>query len=350
MAKIYQRDGKYGIDYRDHRGRRIRKLVATDKGVAQRLLSDALSAIEKMRAGILLADPREAKRPYQEHVVAYLSDLRRRGRDEMYRYNVQKHLENAAFQQDWATLKDCTPRSVSSYLRKLSEEGRSAKTVNAHRADLSAFFRWCVREGSLDADPCERVAKSAVSRDKKRRALSVGECKALLQAAPEDRRLVYLVLLYTGLRRSEAAALNWGHVHLDLANAYLELPASITKSGKPESVPLVPEAAAGLREHRDGAEDRDTVFGSIPTMDEFREDLAAAGIAEQDERGRTVVLHSLRHSLATMLAQSKVPPAVAQRIMRHSDIRLTLQWYTDEGLLPTAAAMTMLPRLTGTGN
>jgi integrase len=190
------------------------------------------------------------------------------------------------------------------------------------------------------------VAKSAVSRDKKRRALSVPECRALLEAAPEDRRLVYMVLVYTGLRRAEAAALNWGHVHLDVVNPYLELPASITKSGKPETVPLVPEAAAGLREHRGDAEDRDAVFASIPSMDQFRADLAAAGIADEDERGRKVVLHSLRHSLATMLAQSKVPPAIAQKIMRHSDIRLTLQHYTDEGLLQTGAAMANLPRLT----
>lgn len=81
-------------------------------------------------------------------------------------------------------------------------------------------------------------------------------------------------------------------------------------------------------------------------MEAFREDLAAAGIADRDERGRKVVLHSLRHTLATLLASSRVPLAVAQRIMRHRDIKLTLQAYTDEGLLPTAAAMSALPSLT----
>jgi integrase len=81
-------------------------------------------------------------------------------------------------------------------------------------------------------------------------------------------------------------------------------------------------------------------------MVEFRSDLAAAGIAEEDERGRKVVLHSLRHSLATLLAASNVPPAIAMKIMRHRDIRLTLQAYTDDGLLPVAAAMATLPSVT----
>jgi hypothetical protein len=39
--------------------------------------------------------------------------------------------------------------------------------------------------------------------------------------------------------------------------------------------------------------------------------------------------------------------AVAQRIMRHRDIRLTAQVYTDEALLPLAAAMATLPALSG---
>jgi hypothetical protein len=81
-------------------------------------------------------------------------------------------------------------------------------------------------------------------------------------------------------------------------------------------------------------------------MEEFRTDLAAAGIEDVDGRGRKVVLHSLRHSLATMLAQTNVPPALAMKILRHRDIRLTLQVYADADQLPAAAAMAVLPSLT----
>lgn len=108
----------------------------------------------------------------------------------------------------------------------------------------------------------------------------------------------------------------------------------------------MPAVADALRQHRGAARDKDPIFERIPSMDEFRADLKAAQIDEEDNRGRKVVLHSLRHSLATMLAQSQVPPAVAQRILRHRDIRLTLEVYTDEGLLPLAAAMNTLPNLT----
>jgi hypothetical protein len=41
-----------------------------------------------------------------------------------------------------------------------------------------------------------------------------------------------------------------------------------------------------------------------------------------------------RTDRGTMLVMSRVPMAVAQRIMRHRDIKLTAEVYTDEGLLP----------------
>ncbi|MFN0132729.1 MAG: tyrosine-type recombinase/integrase [Phycisphaerales bacterium] len=345
MGRVFKRDGRYAIDYVDHRGKRVRRVVSGDKGVAIRVLSDTLENVERRKAGMLRIDPAQATRPFQAHIDDYLSDLQRRRRDLMYRYILRKRLEVAAFAQEWAILRDATTDSIVRYLRDLADEDKSARTVNQHRADLAAFFGWCVRHGRLEANPCEMVAKSAVPHEKKRRALSVAECRRLMAAAPNDRALVYRFLLYTGLRRAEATQLRWNDVHLDVANPHLELPPEITKSGHSESVPLVADVAEVLREHRDGARDRDRVFDSIPSMDLFRADLKAAEIDEEDARGRKVVLHSLRHSLATMLAQSKVPPAIAMKILRHRDIRLTLEVYTDEGLLPTAAAMESLPRM-----
>jgi integrase len=346
MGKLYERDGKWWLDFVDATGKRVRRAGAKDKSVANKMLTDAQSAAEQIKAGVLHADPREARKPLLTHVTQYISDMRRRGRDEMYTYNVRKHIENAAKAQKWGNLTMCTQRSVSGYLRQLHADGLHPKTVNAHRADLSAFFAWCVNQGVLEFNPCLQVPKSTVKGDKTRRALSVEEIKRLLDASPEPRRTVYRFLAFTGLRRSEAAALTWNLMHLEAANAHVELPPSLTKSGRAESVPLVPEVVEALQRHRGEQEDGDPVFDRIPSMELFRADLKAAGIEQVDGRGRKVVLHSLRHSLATMLVMSSVPMAVAQRIMRHRDIKLTAEVYTDEGLLPLSAAMHALPRLT----
>ncbi len=342
---LYKRGNVWWMRYTDHRGKKVRKSASTDERVAFKMLGDSLEAVEKMRGGMMAADPTETKRPITEHVTEYAGNLERLGRDDKYRSNVETRLTMAIEAQRWSRLSDCTPASITAYLTELAAKGRTPKTVNDHRADLSAFFGWCVKQGRTEANPCATIDKTADQRDRTRRALSVPEIKTLLAKTPEPRRLVYLFLVYTGLRRAEAAALRWGHLHLDSLNRYVELPASITKSGKAETVPLVDAVADALTAARADAGDGEPVFRRIPKISRFYSDLKAAGIDRQDERGRKVVLHSLRHSLATMLAASGVPMPVAQRIMRHRDIRLTAEVYTDEGLLPLAAGIKALPAL-----
>jgi len=53
-------------------------------------------------------------------------------------------------------------------------------------------------------------------------------------------------------------------------------------------------------------------------------DLADAGIPYIDESGRYFDFHALRHEAGTLLAAANVHPKVAQSILRHSDINLTM--------------------------
>ena len=75
----------------------------------------------------------------------------------------------------------------------------------------------------------------------------------------------------------------------------------------------------------------------------FDRDLAAAGIAKTDAQGRKVDIHCLRHTFATMLSQAGVAPRMAQELLRHSDIRLTMNTYTHLQLVDTAGAVEALP-------
>lgn len=82
----------------------------------------------------------------------------------------------------------------------------------------------------------------------------------------------------------------------------------------------------------------------------FNRDLIAAGIDKLDEQNRRVHLHALRHTLCSQLSVQGVSPRVAQAVMRHSDLKLTMSVYTDERLLSTAAAVELLPDLTAEQN
>lgn len=74
-------------------------------------------------------------------------------------------------------------------------------------------------------------------------------------------------------------------------------------------------------------------------------DLKLAKIAKRDERNRTVNVHSLRHTFATLMSRGGVAPRVAQAAMRHATLDLTMRVYTDPKLLDIAGALDMLPAL-----
>lgn len=76
-----------------------------------------------------------------------------------------------------------------------------------------------------------------------------------------------------------------------------------------------------------------------------RRNLAFAGIAKRDERGRTACVHSLRHTFATLMSRGGVAPRVAQAAMRHASVEMTLQTYTDPKLLDVGEALRVLPEL-----
>ena len=77
----------------------------------------------------------------------------------------------------------------------------------------------------------------------------------------------------------------------------------------------------------------------------FKADLAAVGIPYTDESGRVADFHSLRHTTGSLLAASGVHPKVAQTLMRHSKIELTLGRYSHVYAGQETEAIKSLPDL-----
>ena len=71
-------------------------------------------------------------------------------------------------------------------------------------------------------------------------------------------------------------------------------------------------------------------------------DLDAAGITYETDAG-ILDFHALRGTFATMLSKSGVSPKAAQELMRHSDIRLIMQTYTNLQVRDVADSLTKLP-------
>ena len=77
----------------------------------------------------------------------------------------------------------------------------------------------------------------------------------------------------------------------------------------------------------------------------LKRDLGAAGIEYRDGHDRVLDFHALRHTFGTNLARAGVAPKVAQELMRHSDVNLTLGIYSHVEMQDLAGAVEKLPAM-----
>ena len=378
-----------------------------DRQAAEKVLADTLADVEKVKAGVMSREEITAAShldtPLGKHTKAYLADLAVktiRGRRVSARHvrHVREHLGRVVRECRFHRLKDINRQVVQRWMDKTARMPRdkgdpesaplSARTVNMHRTAIVAFCNWCVVEGRLPANPLAGLPKvEETEPSRRRRPLTEDEITRLLDAAQErplrdvltirrgrnkgkplakvsdkerrrlrrvgqERALVYKSMMLTGLRRGEAAALTTDALHLDEASPYVHVEGKHAKSGRAATLPLRGDLADDLCKHiaRLAKANGGKVSPDVPLFDirrnflrTFNLDLAAAGIAKRDAQGRTVDVHSLRHTFATLLARNGVSPSIAQKLMRHSDICLTMNLYTHLDLADTAGAVAALP-------
>ena len=221
------------------------------------------------------------------------------------------------------------------------KRGISAQTYNFYLQAIQQFCRWMVQDRRAAESPIEHMKKINVRMDRRhdRRALEPEEVQALLAVAIDaetrfgmggyDRALLYRLAVETGLRASEMRSLRVSSFDFDEKTVTVK--AAYSKNRQDATIPLKNETAELLKNTFANKTPKTAAF-TMPTGNYLakmlKEDLEEAGIEYQDDSGRFVDFHALRHTAGSLLAASGVHPKVAQSIMRHSDINLTMSRYS----------------------
>jgi integrase len=198
---------------------------------------------------------------------------------------------------------------VAARLRAIAESSGPVAADRA-RSTLSAMYGWAIGEGLCEVNPV--VGTNKHSEDKPReRLLSDAELVKIWKAAPDNGygRIVKMLML-TGQRREEIGGLQWSEVEDDL----IALPGERTKNSRGHDLPLSPMALSVL-EDQPHVKGRELVFGegvngysgwsrSKDSLDE------ASGV-------KGWVLHDLRRTAATRMADLGVHPHVIEAILNH---------------------------------
>ena len=230
---------------------------------------------------------------------------------------------------------DATQLNISSYLRFMEEDGRSAATISRTLASLKNFYSYLVSSGFCEKTP---VTEVKVARgEKKLPQILTGREIELLLAQPvcvdakgyRDKAMLE-VMYATGMRVSELIDLNISDVSLEQGVV------KCSTAKKNRVVPLYPAALRALtiyiRDVRDSMlanADETALFvnvnGSRMSRQGFWKLLkhyqASAHI------NKDITPHTLRHSFAVHLLENGVDLGSLQELMGHCDISST-QMYT----------------------
>jgi integrase len=244
------------------------------------------------------------------------------------------------------------------------------KSINHLRGYVSRIYNAARAAGRYDGDnPAKGVAKRRVPRGLPT-YLREDEVLPVLDAIPWRWQPLFATAIYTGMRKGELLGLLKSHVDLEgrkvaVARSYDR---NTTKGGHADVIPLakevVPYLAEAMRRARGTLvfpdESGAMLSRHTPLEDVLRRALARAGVVEHFEhrcrkRGcghqetasdpglrrcprhgdklwpvpivRKIRFHDLRHTTASLLMMRGANPAAVQRILRHTDPKVTTEVY-----------------------
>ena len=183
---------------------------------------------------------------------------------EAHRYYLSKHLLPTL---GGHLLRTIGVEDVAKLLTSRKVNGCSEKTTAGVLATLHSILRFALRNGWIVDDPVVKLETDERPHPLRRRqrVLGRGEIRRLLVACLPRYRPLIATALYTGMRTSELLGVVWGdfdlpggvvYVRAQLSRAHRRAPARRIPPKTPASVreiPLVPQLAAVLREHRRGS-------------------------------------------------------------------------------------------------
>jgi len=254
------------------------------------------------------------------------------------------------------------PLEVEEWLKGLKREKRYANpTLDKTRRVMSLVYRHGQRYGLIprtyESNPM-RFVRCRTTSGYEAMILTPQQAYAVLLNLQEPERTLTLLASGTGLRISECLGLQWQdvsfadamiHVRRTWTCGQVGLPKSKASKGPVPLHPLLAESMLLWKQKTPYSQPGDWVFpsfrlkGKQPRVanmlveDHLRPAAVKAGIlsSHRDGRGRLVDddprrfgFHNLRHSLASFLIRIRTDPKTVQTLLRHSDVKLTLQFYS----------------------
>jgi len=307
--------------YRYRRGSKQRSMVL---GSAQSVpLAVARANASKLEAEIRLgADPawkKETANFAADTTLGVLAHQYLEARKSKWRptsrTHVTRHLLKYAKPLHGLPVTAVTQRNVANLLTNVTKESGEA-TSNHVRSTLSALFGWAIKEG-IRLPEGNVVAYTNKHEQKSRdRVLTDNELKTIWNTCRDDDfGAIIKLLILTGQRENEIGGLRCDEVH----DQHILLPKERTKNNRAHIIPLADPAKAILARFQTNG--RIHVFGRVDTGFTgwgYAKRGLDADIAKAGKPLAHWVIHDLRRTVVTRMAELGVQPHIIEAVVNHT--------------------------------
>jgi len=230
------------------------------------------------------------------------------------------------------------------------EENLANPTVDKMRRVMSLVYKHGQRHGLIprneESNPM-RFVRCKTTSSYEAMILTPQQAFAILTRLHEPERTLTLLASATGLRISECLGLQWQDISFEQSLIHVRRTWTCGAVGTPKStasqapVPLhvlLAEFLGNWKQQTPYASATDWVFASSRCQGKrprvanmlveghLRPAAIAAGVLQEHVAMR-FGFHNLRHSLASFLVRTNTNPKTVQALLRHSDVKTTLQLY-----------------------
>ena len=194
-----------------------------------------------------------------------------------------------------------------------SNEDVGPTTYNNNKTVVSMLFQYIV--DVLEIIPSNPIAK-AIPKRKRVKAVrhfwTIEEIDRIIAHAPTPNvRLAWAFMAFAGLRRSEVMKIKPEDIH----DGYIYV---VGKGDKPAKIPLCPRLKREIERH--GGQ-WSKLFVNYKTLVKYSQIALPGGFQG------TAHAHRFRHSFGSNLIRAGVNVKVVQKLMRHENIKMTLDIY-----------------------
>jgi integrase len=243
------------------------------------------------------------------------------------------------------------PLEIERWLQALRrEKGLANPTLDKTRRVMSLVYKHSQRHGLIPrGEECNplRFVRCKTTSDYEAIILTPEQAFAILLCLPEPERTLTLLAAGTGLRISECLGLQWQdvdfadqriHVRRTWVHGHMGEPKTKASKAPVPLHSLLAESMQSWQQESPYSQPTDWVFPSrklkgrkprcanMLVEDYLRPAAEKAEVLLKDDP-RRFGYHNLRHSLASFLVRSKTDVKTVQNLLRHSNVKTTLQLY-----------------------